>query len=361
VAPVIVPLGRAAHHRTSPRAPARTGTHGTHDVVAAPPHSATKRPNRPAARADLHRSVPLWVVRPTIAGMRIGIVASSTTAGESVGLAVEAEQHGWDGVFTWDGLSIGAQEMVDPWAVLAAAAVRTSTITLGAMVFAFPRRRPWELVRPAVTVDHLSGGRLVLPVGVGVLDDAGFTAVPGQLTGLRERAELLDDSLAFLDQAWTGEPFAFAGTHTSTGEMQFLPRPVVRPGIGHRVPVWPVGVWDADRPPVRSLDRALRADGVVVQLRGERAFDAIQPDDVAGLVAWLEARRAELGLTRPDDAPFDVVLQGILPDDDPAGARDRLDALGAAGATWWVESRWDPATATPQALLDRVRQGPPGA
>ncbi|MGC5168986.1 LLM class flavin-dependent oxidoreductase [Luteimicrobium sp. DT211] len=292
--------------------------------------------------------------------MRIGIVASNTTASESADLAVEAERSGWDGVFTWDGLSIGSQEMVDPWAVLAAAAARTSRIVLGAMVFAFPRRRPWELVRPAVTVDHLSGGRLVLPVGVGVLDDAGFTAVPGQLTGLRERAELLDDALAFLDRAWTGEPFAFTGTHTTTGELQFLPRPVARPGIGHRVPVWPVGVWSAERPPVRSLDRALRADGIVVQLRGERAFDDITPEDVAALVGWLDARREELGLTRPDGASFDVVLQGILPDDDPAGARERLDALAAAGATWWVESRWDQQTATAAALLDRVRQGPPG-
>jgi alkanesulfonate monooxygenase SsuD/methylene tetrahydromethanopterin reductase-like flavin-dependent oxidoreductase (luciferase family) len=293
--------------------------------------------------------------------MRIGIVASNTTAAQSVDLAVEAEQHGWDGVFTWDGLSIGSQEMVDPWAVLAAAAVRTSRITLGAMVFAFPRRRPWELVRQTVTVDHLSGGRLVLPVGVGVLDDAGFTAVPGQLTGLRERAELLDDALAFLDRAWTGEPFEFSGTRTRTGEMQFLPRPVARPGIGHRVPVWPVGVWDARRPPTRSLDRALRADGIVLQLRGERAFEETRPDDVAALVAWLDARRTELGLERPAEAPFDVVVQGVLPDDDPAAARDRLDALAAAGATWWVEARWDQRTATADALFRRVRQGPPGA
>ncbi len=228
-------------------------------------------------------------------------------------MAVGAEESGWDGFFSWDGLSLLSMpvDTFDPWAVLAAAAVRTERIALGAMVFALPRRRPWEVVRQALTVDHLSGGRLVLPVGVGVLDDGGFSAVPGQLQSLRERAELLDDAIAYLDRAWSGEKFTFDGTHVHAGEMLFLPRPVERPVVGHHVPMWPVGVWDAERPPLRSLDRTLRADGIVLQLRGERGFDVPTPDDVSALVAWLTTRHAELGL----DArrPFDVVVQGELP------------------------------------------------
>ncbi|MCB7137916.1 LLM class flavin-dependent oxidoreductase [Cellulosimicrobium marinum] len=289
-------------------------------------------------------------------GMKVGVVGSFGSATQVVEMAVAAEEHGWDGFFSWDGISVMAVDTFDPWAMLAAAAVRTERVTLGAMVFALPRRRPWEVARQALTVDHLSGGRLVLPVGVGVLDDGGFSAVPDQPQELRARAEQLDDALAFLDRAWTGEPFAFAGTRLKTGEMQFLPRPVDRPGTGHRVPVWPVGVWDAARPPRRSLDRALRADGTVLQLRGERGFDVPTPDDVSALVSWLTARRAELGL--PADRPFDVVLQGELPAD-RAAATEQLADLAEAGATWWVESRWNPDTATPTALLDTIRQGPP--
>ena len=45
---------------------------------------------------------------------------------------------------------------------------------LGAIVFAPARRRPWKLAREAVSLDVLSNGRLVLPVGLGALDDAGF-------------------------------------------------------------------------------------------------------------------------------------------------------------------------------------------
>lgn len=237
--------------------------------------------------------------------MKVGVVGSFGSVTEVVEMAVAAEEHGWDGFFTWDGVSVMAVDTFDPWAVLAAVAARTERIALGAMVFALPRRKPWEVVRQALTVDHLSGGRLVLPVGVGVLDDGGFSAVPGEPQALRDRAAQLDDALAFLDRAWTGEPFAFHGTRLETRAMQFLPRPVERPGAGRRVPVWPVGVWDAERPPRRSLDRCLRHDGIVVQLRGDHATDVLVPDDVATLVSWLTARRAELGL---DARPFDVEI-----------------------------------------------------
>lgn len=294
----------------------------------------------------------------TGSGIKVGVVGSFGSAAQVLDMAVGAEESGWDGFFSWDGLSLLSMpvDTFDPWAVLAAAAVRTERIALGAMVFALPRRRPWEVVRQALTVDHLSGGRLVLPVGVGVLDDGGFSAVPGQLQSLRERAELLDDAIAYLDRAWSGEKFTFDGTHVHAGEMLFLPRPVERPVVGHHVPVWPVGVWDAERPPLRSLDRALRADGIVLQLRGERGFDVPTPDDVSALVAWLTARRAELGLDAA--RPFDVVVQGELPTD-RAAAADQLAGLGDAGATWWVESRWNPDTATPESLLAAIGAGPP--
>ena len=98
--------------------------------------------------------------------MKVGLVATTGSATQVVELAAAAEQHGWDGWFTWDGLALPGYESWDAWAVLAAAAVRTSRVTLGAVVFAPVRRRPWVLAKQAVTVDHLSGGRLVIPVSI---------------------------------------------------------------------------------------------------------------------------------------------------------------------------------------------------
>src|SRR5690554_2420477 len=107
--------------------------------------------------------------------MRFGFVGSYGSAAQMVEIALAAEEHGWDGFFTWDGISLtsegwsegtlAALDVWDPFTLLGAVATRTSRLRLGAIVFAVPRREPWKLAREALTVDHLSEGRLVLPVG----------------------------------------------------------------------------------------------------------------------------------------------------------------------------------------------------
>ncbi|GGC12590.1 LLM class flavin-dependent oxidoreductase [Cellulomonas carbonis] len=284
--------------------------------------------------------------------MRIGVVGTYGSATEVVGLARDAEEAGWDGFFTWDGISLGGMDTWDPWTLLGAVATVTSRITLGALVFVPGRRRPWKLAREVLTVDHLSGGRLVLPAGLGVLDDGGLSRVSGEATALRERAERLDEALAILDLAASGRPFSFEGRHHRVTDLVIAPPPVQRP----RVPVWPVaGLGSA-----RSMGRAARWDGAVLQHVGEERDPT--PAEVADAVAWLRERRERLAAA-PDtgvrpDTPFDVVVQGRLPGDASA-AQDRLAALAEAGATWWVEARWDPARDTPAALRALVEQGPP--
>ncbi|MCL3860528.1 LLM class flavin-dependent oxidoreductase [Actinotalea sp. K2] len=278
--------------------------------------------------------------------MRFGMVASAGSAQQVLDMAVEAEAHGWDGFFTWDGISIGEMDTFDPWTLLGAVAVLTDRIRLGAMVFPLPRRRPWKVAREAITVDHLSGGRLVLPVGLGAVDDGGVSRVSGEASTARERAERLDEALEILVSAWSGEPFSYTGRHHTVTDLVFRPRPVQRP----RIPVWVVAAWPSER----STGRAAAWDGVVPQRRG--SSDPLSAAEVSDLVAWVSCRR-RAGAGAPD-GPYDVVLQGVLPEDD-VQAVEHLHPLAEAGATWWVESRWEGPGATPEALLARIRRGPP--
>jgi alkanesulfonate monooxygenase SsuD/methylene tetrahydromethanopterin reductase-like flavin-dependent oxidoreductase (luciferase family) len=273
--------------------------------------------------------------------MKYGFIIPSGTPLEAVELAKDLEQAGWDGFFTWDGISVGDGVAYDPWALLAAAAVQTTTITLGAMVFPLARRRPWKVIREALTVDHLSNGRLVLPVGLGALDDAGFSKVHPEVTDRRARAERLDETLAILDAAWTGEPVTFSGKHYQVDGVTFLPKPIQQP----RIPVWVVGAW----PSARSMTRAARWDGLLLALRG--SAEEPTPEQVREILAWIRAHR------KTDD-PYDVILEGVTPGEDREAAVAQLAPYAAAGVTWWIESRWE-APNDIETLRQRIRQGPP--
>ena len=282
--------------------------------------------------------------------MRFGFVGSYGSVSQVVQMAQEAEAHGWDGFFTWDGISVGEMDTWDPWALLGALAVSTERIRLGAMIFALARRRPWKVAREALTVDHLSGGRLVMPVALGAVEDGGFTRVRGEATTARERAERLDEALAILEQAWSGEPFSYSGVHNKVTDLVFRPRPVQQP----RIPVWVVGAWPSER----SMGRAARWDGLLPQRRGN-GLQPLTPPEVAAAVAWVHDRRRAMAPTEPGrEHAYDVVVEGVLPPESEAAAA-HARAFADAGATWWVESRWDVARDTPEALLDRIRQGPP--
>ena len=274
--------------------------------------------------------------------MKYGFVLPDLDIMTAPELAEEAEAAGWDAVFIPDCISIEtpsypAGPASDPWVTLAAMAMRTSRVRLGPMVAAAPRRRPWKLAREVATLDHLSNGRMILPIGVGAAsDDAGFREV-GEMMGLRERAEMLGETIEILDGLWSGEPFSYAGMHYTIGRMTQLPPPVQRP----RVPIWPVGVWPAEA----SLRRAPRWDGIVPQRKGGR----VKPEDVPAI-------RERANRVRPG-VPFDIVAEGVTPGDNPAAAQAQVRAWEEAGATWWVESLWSEHTSA--TVRARIRKGPP--
>jgi len=193
-------------------------------------------------------------------------------------LAHEAELAGWDGAFYWDGIAVGG-EVYDPWVVLAVMGMRTERIRLGLMLTPPARRRPWKLARETMTIDRLTNGRLVLPVGLGATTDPGFANV-GEPTDRVTRAELLDESLDVLTGLWSGTPFRYDGKHYSFEEMAFQPTPVQMP----RIPIWVAAAWY--RP--KSMRRALRFDGVMPNPLDERGNHRREtPEDIAAIQTYV--------------------------------------------------------------------------
>jgi alkanesulfonate monooxygenase SsuD/methylene tetrahydromethanopterin reductase-like flavin-dependent oxidoreductase (luciferase family) len=275
--------------------------------------------------------------------MRYGFVLPVMEPLDIVDLARRAEAAGWDGVFlaepVWG---------TDPWVALGAAAMATSRVRLGTMLTPPSRRRPWTLAGQAATLDRISGGRAVLAVGLGAVD-SGFDAF-GEETDRRIRAERLDESLEILMGLWGGPPFAFRGRHYRIEEGRFPapPPPIQRPGI----PIWVVAAW----PSRRSLVRAIRFDGMIPSTIDDGIARQVTPEELLEVRRWVEAERGSL-------RGFDLVVEGTTPANDPTAGRAAVAPWERSGATWWIESNWEPYGREDAAALvaPRIDAGPPAA
>lgn len=226
-------------------------------------------------------------------------------------LAAQAEQAGWDGFFVWDhvGYSAPVTAIADPWVTMAAIACSTERILLGPMVTPLPRRRPVKLAREVASLDRLSGGRLVLGVGIGGDGDAEGAAI-GEEPDARVRGRMLDEGLDVLRAAWTGEPVDHSGEHYTVRTPALLPTPL-QPG---GPPVWVAARYGNPAP----LRRAARHDGVF-------PIGVTSPDQLREVVAAVAPGPG-----------YDVAVGGP-PGTDPTGYAE-------AGATWWMT--WVPLQST---------------
>lgn len=229
-----------------------------------------------------------------------------------VDLAVAADRGGWDGFFVWDHIVIAdSMPVADPWVVLGAIALATERVRIGPMVAALPRHRPWIVARQAVSIDRLSGGRMVLGVGIGYPPREEFGTF-GDPEDDRMRADMLDEGLAVIEGVWSGEPFAFAGAHYSVAETSFRPQPIQQP----RIPIWVAGMLPFRRP----LRRAARYDGVV-PIRSD--MDPMSPAEVAETKAYVDRHRE-------GHRPYEIVIGG------PPHTSAEFEEFERAGVTWYL-------------------------
>jgi probable F420-dependent oxidoreductase len=158
----------------------------------------------------------------------------------SVQLAVTAEAHGFDSVWVADHLIIPAESsqsypyarqagmplspdwaFLEPLIALAAIASRTKRVLLGTGVYLLPLRHPLATAKAAASLDVLSGGRLLLGVGLGwISEEYAAMGVPWA-----ERGRIMDEQIALLRALWREERPCFAGDHWKLEGFGFEPKP----------------------------------------------------------------------------------------------------------------------------------------
>ncbi len=183
-----------------------------------------------------------------------------------------ADEGGFDHVWDFDHLaSIGTagpdRPIFEGWALQAAMAEATSRVRIGCLVTGNTYRNPALLAKIAVTVDHLSGGRLEFGIG------AAWAEIEHQMygiEGLDHRVGRLSESLQIIRSLFTQERTNFDGRYYKMKDAISNPKPVQKPHpplwigasgkttlrlVGRYADVWNIAGGDADR--VRELTAML--------------------------------------------------------------------------------------------------------
>jgi probable F420-dependent oxidoreductase len=198
----------------------------------------------------------------------------------------------------------------DPLSTFGYLAARTSAIKLATYVLVLGYHHPLAIAKRYGTLDRVSGGRLILGVGVGSLEEE-FELLGADFAGRGARA---DDAMRALRAALSREEPRYEGSHYSFKGFVVDPR-----ALQTHVPMW-VGGRTA-----RSLRRA-------VELADGWAPFGLGSGDLASMLA--RARASDAWAAR--DQPLEVVLQSERPLDplaEPAGVSERVERFRKIGAT----------------------------
>ncbi|MBI2371430.1 MAG: LLM class flavin-dependent oxidoreductase [Deltaproteobacteria bacterium] len=162
-------------------------------------------------------------------------------ARELVEIAVRAEEAGYASLWLQDRVTVNR---VDTFTLLAAIAQATRRARLGTSVLLLPLRHPVHVAKAVATLDVLSGGRIILGVGIGSrADECAAVGVP-----FKQRASRAEEAVTVIRRIWTEERIAHQGRHYQVQDVVIGPKPVQKPGP----PIWMGGSAD------RALDRVGR-------------------------------------------------------------------------------------------------------
>jgi len=147
------------------------------------------------------------------------------------------EALGYDSVWTGEHIFFYGPTF-DALTVLAACAARTSRIQLGTAVLLLPLRPPAVAAKEVASLDLISGGRVILGVGVGGEYPKEFEAcgVP-----VNERGRRTDEAIRVLRLLWTESNVSFEGPFSRLDGVTLMPKPAQKGGP----PIWVAGRSEA--------------------------------------------------------------------------------------------------------------------
>jgi F420-dependent oxidoreductase-like protein len=253
-----------------------------------------------------------------------------------------ADEAGFDHCWCMDHFAtLGGHDdgpIFEAWTLLAAMAAATSRTRIGCAVTGNTYRHPAVLAKAAVTIDHLSGGRLEFGIGAGWAENEHtMLGLPFGTAG--DRADRLEEACQVIRSLWTQARASFAGQHYQLTDAVAEPKPVQQP----HPPIWIGGA---------GRRRTLR---IAAQHASVWNAPGGSPEEVTELSGVLDRHCAEVGR---DPSEIRRSVQVRMP-----AAPDELLALAAAYAAVGVNDLLlvlyaaDPAAQAEQAgeLLPRLR------
>lgn len=239
-------------------------------------------------------------------------------------LAVLAEDLGFDSIWVRDHIVVptrtassypysdtgvasfvGELPYCEALATLAYLAASTQRVRLGTHVLVLPYRHPVLTAKMVATIDYLSGGRLILGVGAGWLEEE-FTAV-GQ-PHFRERGAVTDECIRLFKELWTRDEPSFHGRYYQVSDVKFYPKPVQKP----HPPIW---VGGHSHPAMRRA--ATLGDGwMPIGLRGPVG---LRPEELEERIAQLRDMATRAGRD-PDAVEVCFCTNLAFTDGGPAGS-----------------------------------------
>jgi len=161
-----------------------------------------------------------------------------TTAEELRSVWQIADEAGFDHCWNFDHFaSIGARgnlgDVFEGWTLLGAMAEATSRVRIGCMVTGNTYRHPGVLAKMAVTVDHLSGGRLEFGLGAAWADNE-HTMLDLEFGTAGQRIARMEEACRMIKLLWSEDRASFDGEHYRLVDAVANPKPIQRPGP----PIW---------------------------------------------------------------------------------------------------------------------------